>query len=91
MTWMFQQVYSKLNDVFEHQSVKPLVDVGTCSLHPVHNAFHKALDCLPFDIEQFANDIYSWFKLSAARRQDYNAVKLEELTETNRQVFLETI
>ena len=62
----------------------------SASLFNIYGKF-KALDCLPFDIEQFANDIYSWFKLSAARRQDYNAVKLEELTETTDRFFLRPV
>ena len=43
----------------------PLIDVGTCTLHPVHTAFTKGLSKLNFDIEQFSNDIFFWFKLSA--------------------------
>ena len=66
----------KLNFYFDFQKVPPLVDLGTCSLHPVHTAFRKAVEALPFDVEQFATDIYQWFKLSSARR-DYESVQKE--------------
>ena len=56
----------KLNARLESQKLPPLVDLGTCSLHPVHTAFRKAVEALPFDVEQFATDIYQWFKLSSA-------------------------
>ena len=50
--------------------VLPLVAVGTCSLHPVHTALRKGVESLPFDLDQLVNDLYSWFKLSSARRFD---------------------
>jgi hypothetical protein len=37
----------------------PLVDSGTCSLHPVHTTFGKVIESLPFDINQQLNDIYT--------------------------------
>jgi hypothetical protein len=86
-----KSLLKKFNDVFLEQSVKPLIDIGTCSLHPVHSGFHKDLDCLPFNIEQFANDLHSWFKLSAARRQDYDVVKLEELSNAAEQYLLRPV
>lgn len=54
-----KSLFKKLNDVFLQHLVKPIIDIGTCSLHPVHNAFHMALNCLPCDIEQFSDDVHS--------------------------------
>ena len=69
----------KLNARLQSQKLPPLVDLGTCSLHPVHTAFRKAVEALPFDVEQFATDIYQWFKMSSARREDYQMVQKELL------------
>ena len=86
----------KLNSHLESQKVPPLVDLGTCRLHPVHTAFRKAVEALPFDVEQFATDIYQWFKLSSARREDYESVQkvlhdLEDLEHCVSEFFLKPI
>jgi hypothetical protein len=60
-------------------SLLPLVDLGTCSLHAVHTAFRKGMESLPLDIDQLVNDIYSLFKLSSARRSDYAEVQRDLL------------
>ena len=44
----------------------------------VHNAFRKGLSELNVDLDQFACDIYFFFKLSSARREDYS--DLEKIT-----------
>ena len=82
----------KLNACLESQKLPPLVDLGTCSLHPVHTAFGKAVEALPFDAEQFATDIYQWFKLSSARREDYEMVQkeLQDLQQCVGEFFSET-
>ena len=79
-----------LCDVFLQQLVKPRIDIGACSVDSVHNGFHRILDCLPFNVVQFAN-VHSWFKLAAAHHQDYDAVKLEELTDTTNKFFLRPV
>ena len=48
-----------------------MLNLGMCSLHPVHTAFEKGLDELGFPYKSFFNDIYVFFKLSAGRREDY--------------------
>ena len=55
------------------------LDIGTCALHIVHNAFRKGVSSLKFDVDQFALDIHFFFKLSAARRADYQ--KISEITD----------
>ena len=81
----------KINIHLVEQGGDKLVDIGTCSLHPVHTAFTKGVEVLPFDIDQFANDIFAWFKLSAARREDYSEVQSEELLETAGEFFLRPV
>jgi hypothetical protein len=69
----------------------PLVELGTCSLHPVHTAVRKGVESIDFDIDQFVNDIFTWFKLSSARRSDYTEVQQEELLENIGQFFLKPV
>ena len=35
-----------------------VLKLGSCSLHPVHNAFRKGVGCLSFDVDQFFQDIH---------------------------------
>ncbi len=67
----------KINEWLCLQGAEPAVDLGTCSIHPVHTAFTKGVEVLSFDIEQFAQDVFYWFKLSSARREDYQSCQLE--------------
>ena len=50
------------------------LDVGTCPLHTVHNAFRKGVSFLRFNIDQFTLDIHFFFKLSAGRGADYQKI-----------------
>lgn len=56
---------------------KTILNIRTCSLHPVHTAFKNGLAKIPFDFDKFAQDLHFFFKNSAARREDYNFVNLE--------------
>lgn len=63
-------VAKKVNEELLKLGSKELVDIGTCSLHKVHNCFAKALGELPLDIDEFCVDLFAFFKHSAARRED---------------------
>ena len=54
-----------------------LVEVGTCNIHVIHNAFHSAVNKFGSDVEEFTIDLNTFFKLSAARREDFHAVQLD--------------
>ena len=73
-----QSFEKKLNKNLQENNVE-FLNIGSCSLHKVHNAFHKGLSCLKIDLDQFACDIYPFFKLSSSRREDY--ASLEGVTE----------
>lgn len=81
----------KLNTHLASQGISELINIGTCSLHPVHTAFMKGIDKIEFDVDQFSNDVFSWFKLSAARREDYSELQKEELLETAGEFFLRPV
>jgi len=86
--WAFLR---RLNAHLESEQCPPLIDLGTCSLHPVHTAFRKEVEGLPFDVEHFVTDVYQWFKLSSARREDYRHVQAEDLEECVGRFFLKPV
>ena len=54
-----------------------LVDLGSCSLHTVHNSIGNALEHQFEEISQLCVDLHSFFKYSAAHHKDYKSVQLE--------------
>ena len=74
--------YRKIIDEIMSQFNSSFVDVGTCPLHIGNNSFGKGMAVVRqcgVNIEGFFNDIYFFFKLPAARREDYK--KGEEITD----------
>ena len=73
----FQEKLSKyLGDNLD----KSFLNLGTCSLHPVHTAFRRGIASMSCDLDQFFTDNQFFFKLSSARREDYRS--LHTLTNT---------
>ena len=60
-----------------------LVDIGSCPIHVIHNAFGKGLEHYGKDVDQLCLDLYSLFKYSAARREDFKEVQVEMELDTN--------
>jgi len=81
----------KLNESLVSIEASAVIDIGTCTLHPVHTAFTKGLSALSFDIDQFSNDVFFWCKLSAARREDYAEVQVDELLEQAGHYFVRPV
>ena len=55
------------NDGLKKKENTTILNLGTCSLHPVHSAFKKGLQEPDFAFESFFNDLSLFFKRSAAR------------------------
>ena len=53
--------------------------------------WQNAVETLPFDVEQFVSDIYQWFKLPSARREDFVLVGKEELEDCAGEYFLKPV
>ena len=53
------------------------VDIGSCVLHVVHNAFGKGLEKYGKEVDQLCLDLHSIFKHSAARREDYKQLQFD--------------
>ena len=54
-----------------------LVDLGSCSIHTIRNAFGKGLEKCGKEIEQLCMDLHALFKYSAARHEDFREVQIE--------------
>ena len=52
-----------------------ILNIGSCCLHKVQNAFHNALKQIDCDFDQFAINLHSFFKLPSARRENYLPMK----------------
>ena len=59
------------------------MDIGSCSIHVIHNAFGKGLEHYGKDVDQICMDLYSLFKYSTARREDIKEVQVEMELDTN--------
>ena len=67
----------------------PLMLEGPCYLHPAHTAFKQAVKTLKIDIESFVLNIFGWFKLIKARREDM--IEIFESLEEKVEFFLRNI
>ena len=72
-------VWNILNDALVNLSNRNfgLTDIGMCNLHICHNAFAKGLEMFGSSISEFVIDLHLWFKVSAARREDYELMQEE--------------
>ncbi|CAF4497738.1 unnamed protein product, partial [Rotaria sp. Silwood2] len=51
-----------------------LLTIGSCNIHIVHNAFKNGILSSKWYVDSFCLDLYSWFKCSPARQEDYKNV-----------------
>ena len=54
-----------------------LIDLGSCSIHVIHNAFGKGLEKHGKEVDKFRMDLHSLFKYSAARHEDSRTSSLK--------------
>ena len=68
----------------EYPEYPGLIELGSCSIHIVHNTFADGLGQFGKEIDQLCVDLHSLFKYSAARREDFRKVQTElELVPAN--------
>lgn len=66
----------KLDEEIKAVGGQSLVDIGSCTLHTVHNALHKGLTAVPhWGIDEFVTDVYYWFKNYPSRQEDFLSVR----------------
>ena len=59
-----------LKGKFKETWNKTVLDMDTCAVHKVYTSFKKAIFKLSVDVDQFAVNFHTCFKLSSARRKD---------------------
>ena len=53
------------------------VDLGSCVLYIVNNAFGKGLEKYGKEVDQLSLDVHAIFKHAAARREDYQQLQFD--------------
>ena len=78
-------IFHKLNKLIkeDHSDFPGLVDLGTCTIHTVHNAFNKGMEQYGKEVDQLCLDLHTLFKYSAARWEDFKGVQVEMNLETH--------
>ena len=71
---IWRELQSKIRGL--EPNFRNFVDVGTCNIHVMHNGFAKGLEKYGQEMEQLIVDLFSLFKYSAARREDYKELQL---------------
>ena len=72
-------IFQKMDELIRHDNPEftGLVDLGSCSIHTIHNAFGKGLEKCGKEIDQLCMDLHALFKYSAARCEDFREVQIE--------------
>ena len=56
-------IFRKMDELIRHDNpeLTGLVDLGSCSIHTIHNAFGKGLEKCGKEIEQLCMDLHALF------------------------------
>ena len=71
VNWSF---YSKLMAEVHDDRHRKLIDIGSCGLHVVHNAFKVGFDPTGWDLKSFLWALHRIFHETPARREDYTLI-----------------
>ena len=71
VNWSF---YGKLMAEVHDDRNHSLIDIGSCGLHVVHNAFKAGFEATGWDVKSFLWALYTIFYETPARREDYTAI-----------------
>lgn len=68
---LFQESLKKLN-------LKPLIDLGSCNIHIVHNAFLKGCEKLGLDVSDFIIQVYYYFHHHDVRCENFSKIQVDK-------------
>ena len=76
---MNKAIFKKVNELIQHDhpDFAGLLDLGSCSIHIIDNAFGEGLEQYGKGIDKLCLDLHSLFKYSAARQKDLQKVQVE--------------
>lgn len=69
-----KKVARLINDQILHCRSKSLINIGTCSIHTIHNAFLKGIDKYGENSEQLIISIYYYFKGWPTRWEEFENI-----------------
>lgn len=64
-----------MNDEFKKRTGKNLIDVGSCDIHIIHNAFKKGLDTYGKNIADLSINLHYFFDGEALRSEEYRNIQ----------------
>ena len=72
-------ILQKMNEhiLQDYAEFPGLIDLGSCSIHVIHNACGKGLEKHGKEVDQLCIDLHSLFKYSAARHEDFKEIQFE--------------
>ena len=76
-----KKVHRLLNDELKKLGYKGVLPFIPCCLHVVHNAFHKGIAAMPYDIEQLPYNLHAWFKNAPCKEEDFRALADDTILE----------
>ena len=78
-------IFQKMNELIQqdYPEFKGLIDLGSCTIHIVQNAFGKGIEQYGTEIDLLCKDLYALFQHSAARHEDYVGIQVEMEVETH--------
>ena len=68
VNWKF---HSMIQKQIEREYNKNLINIGSCGLHILHNAFKAGAVATKWEVSSFLSSLYHLFKDSPARREDF--------------------
>lgn len=71
-------VFRSLNEKVKVDRNRPLIDIGFCNLHLLHNAFMKGLVEFGINASDLVIALYHYFDGWPSRREDFNTVLAEK-------------
>ena len=68
---------NQLNESIVQLGGKPLIDIGSCNLHVVHNGFHAGISSVDqsWGVEDLMSDLFTFFKKYSSRAEDFTVIQ----------------
>ena len=80
---------NQLNESIVQLGGKPLIDIGSCNLHVVHNGFHAGISSVDqsWGVEDLMSDLFTFFKKYSSRAENFTVIQEALNTEKNEFLF----
>ena len=71
VNWRFHRL---LQDKIQNTFQNTLIDIGSCGLHIIHNAYKDGAAATGWHVDKFLSSLYYLIKDTPARREDFRSV-----------------